>query len=222
MTDASALILLSKGVLLGLGAAVPIGPVNVDIARRTLRQGFTFGVAIGSGAVTVDVIYAIVASIGWAPLIGHAWVTYTLGSAGVLLLLYLSAMCFKGIVQAARSSDRFADTETDTREGPSIRTTYATGLLMTFFNPMTLAFWFVVLPALAAKLTERPAHELPFLCAGVFIGAWGWCLAFAGALAALGRFRRELWTLAADAVGGIVLLGFGVVAAAGLIRPLLP
>ena len=26
-----------KGVILGLGAAVPIGPVNVEIARRTLR-----------------------------------------------------------------------------------------------------------------------------------------------------------------------------------------
>jgi hypothetical protein len=71
------------------------------------------------------------------------------------------------------------------------------------------------------KLTERPRHDLPFLCAGVFIGAWGWAVCFSGALALLGRFRRELWALAADAVGGIVLLGFAVVAAVKLIRPLL-
>ena len=32
-------ILLGNGLLLGLGAAAPIGPVNVEIARRTLRHG---------------------------------------------------------------------------------------------------------------------------------------------------------------------------------------
>ena len=35
--------LIAKGIALGLGAAVPIGPVNVQIARRTLRGGFGAG-----------------------------------------------------------------------------------------------------------------------------------------------------------------------------------
>ena len=30
---------LLRGILLGLGAAVPIGPVNVEIARRALAAG---------------------------------------------------------------------------------------------------------------------------------------------------------------------------------------
>lgn len=229
MPTVSAITLLAKGTLLGLGAAVPIGPVNVEIARRTLRQGFVFGLAIGSGAVTVDVVYAIVASVGWAPLIGHAWVTYLLGTAGVLLLLYLAAICFRGVFAAMRATgagDRFGgvrfggDGAAAIGAGPSIRSTYVTGLLMTFFNPMTLAFWFVVLPAMAMKLTDDPRHDLPFLCAGVFIGAWGWCFCFAGALSILGRFRRDLWAVVADAVGGVVLLGFAVVAAARMIAPL--
>ena len=36
---------IANGVLIGLGAAVPIGPVNVEIARRTLRSGWAAGVA---------------------------------------------------------------------------------------------------------------------------------------------------------------------------------
>ena len=225
MTGVVALIL--KGLALGLGAAVPIGPVNVEIARRTLRQGFRYGVAIGAGAVTVDVTYAIVASVGWAPLIGKGWIETILGMAGVMLLLYLAGMCFRGVGQAIRARG-VGDGEAEERSAvrtlqaaPRLTSTYLTGLLMTFFNPMTLAFWFVVLPALAAKLTDRPRHDLPFLCFGVFLGAFGWAVSFAAVLAILGRFRRDLWALAADAVGGLVLLAFALLAAKHLIQPLL-
>ena len=51
--------LFARGVIFGLGAAVPIGPVNVEIARRTLRAGFRSGFFLGCGAVTIDVTYAI-------------------------------------------------------------------------------------------------------------------------------------------------------------------
>src|SRR6187551_2601489 len=56
--------MFAKGVLLGLGAAVPIGPVNVQIARQALRNGFGAGFALGCGAVTVDVFYAALTSVG--------------------------------------------------------------------------------------------------------------------------------------------------------------
>ena len=41
---------LSRGILLGWGVAVPLGPVNVEIARRTLRGGFRAGFFLGMGA----------------------------------------------------------------------------------------------------------------------------------------------------------------------------
>jgi threonine/homoserine/homoserine lactone efflux protein len=227
------LVILLKGILLGLGAAVPIGPVNVEIARRTLRQGFRFGVALGAGAVTVDMTYAVVASVGWAPLIGNRWVVNVLGTAGILLLLYLAAMCFRGVGDAVRPWSAIpSDAAPEPNPGPgavspeasvipggpSARSTYLTGLLMTFFNPMTLAFWFVVLPGLAARLTDHPPRDLPLLCAGVFLGAFSWVLTFSGALAVAGRFKRGLWITLADAVGGVVLLGFAVAAAVRLLR----
>ena len=41
----------ARGILLGWGVAVPLGPVNVEIARRTLRRGFRAGFFLGMGAV---------------------------------------------------------------------------------------------------------------------------------------------------------------------------
>ncbi|HEY2589318.1 MAG TPA: hypothetical protein VGI81_26470, partial [Tepidisphaeraceae bacterium] len=60
---AASIRLIGRGIALGIGAAVPIGPVNVEIARRTFRGGFPAGFALGCGAVTVDVSYAILSSL---------------------------------------------------------------------------------------------------------------------------------------------------------------
>jgi threonine/homoserine/homoserine lactone efflux protein len=188
-------------------------------------------VAIGGGAASVDMTYAVTAALGWRPLIDRPGVSTALTVAGVALLLYLAGLCFRGVWQAVQSrrggagpevADRFAPDASDgatAASGAGLRATYVTGLLMTFFNPMTLAFWFVVLPGMAANLTEQPRRDLPLLCAGVFVGAFGWAVSFSAVLALLGRFKRNLWALAADAVGGVMLLGFAAVAAGRLVRP---
>src|SRR3982751_3055872 len=78
-----------KGILLGRGAAVPIGPVNVQIARRTLRDGFARGVALGAGAVTVDVTYAILSTLGFQSMGDRPAVVIVLTLAGAFLLGFL-------------------------------------------------------------------------------------------------------------------------------------
>lgn len=229
MMGAVTFALVIKGIILGLGAAVPIGPVNVEIARRTLKRGWGHGVGVGGGASSVDVIYAIVASLGWAPLIGNPTLVYILGTAGVVFLLYLAAMCFRGVIQSLRpapalegNGDNPAPAVPAEIAGndSGVISSYLTGLFMNFLNPMILAFWFVVLPALAAKLTEDPRRELPWMCLGVFLGTMGWVLSFSSVVAVLGRFKRGLWVTLTDAVGGVVLLGFALAAAVRLVRPL--
>ncbi|MGH7180233.1 MAG: LysE family transporter, partial [Tepidisphaeraceae bacterium] len=83
--------------------------------------------------------------------------------------------------------------------------------MMTGLSPMTLAFWFVVLPKWAGEFTKRPAHDLPIIVLGVFIATIGWVIFFAGLLSLAGRRRRRWWLVAADEVGGVMLLGFAVV-----------
>src|SRR5689334_18217860 len=123
------LSLIIKGLLLGLGAAVPIGPINVEIARRTLRAGFRAGVAIGAGAVTVDMTYAIVASLGMRPLLTFKPLAYTITIAGIALLTFLG---LASIAAARRAATH--DPLTDAGSVPSVRRGYITGLFMTALN----------------------------------------------------------------------------------------
>src|SRR5579862_1875601 len=77
---------------LGLGAAAPIGPVNVEIARRTLRGGFWPGLTLGAGAVTVDCLYSLLSSQSLGPIVNRPAVKWTFAIAGFILLVYLGAM----------------------------------------------------------------------------------------------------------------------------------
>src|ERR1700722_12059544 len=86
---------LFKGVALGIGAAVPIGPVNVEIARRVLRGGFRRGFALGCGAVTVDVTYAVVSSLGLGRLLDRHGIAIPLGFFGSALLVFLGVLSLR-------------------------------------------------------------------------------------------------------------------------------
>jgi len=214
--------LLAKGIALGLGAAVPIGPVNVQIARRALRGGFWQGFALGCGAVTADVTYAALTSLGVRRVFELKVVEWTVRVGGVLLLTYLGVLCLRGEREAWRCDLIAGGANSSSGAHRSAhRSAYLTGLAMTLFNPMTLAFWFVAVPALVGSVADDLARELPFVGAGVFIGTLAWVVCFSGTLAAAGRFRRNWWLAAADAAGGATLLVFAAAALLSSIRSLL-
>ncbi|HEX5870326.1 MAG TPA: LysE family transporter [Longimicrobium sp.] len=210
---------MAKGVLLGLGAAVPIGPVNVQIARLALRHGFVPAFCLGCGAVTVDVSYAVLAAVGVERILRSNAIDVALRLSGAVLLAYLGAMCLRSEREAWRSDPIGAGK--DLQPTRTAGRSYVVGLLMTLLNPMTLAFWFVAVPALAGPVGAGERRNLPLVCSGVFAGTVTWVVVFAGVLALAGRLRRNWWLAAADAAGGAAMLVFAVVALLSSLRPFL-
>jgi L-lysine exporter family protein LysE/ArgO len=195
--------LIVEGLALGLGAAVPIGPVNVEIARRVLRNGFRNGFALGCGAVTVDVTYAILSSLGLWPVLGRLMLVVPIEILGLALLVFLGVMSIRSAGRTMRDDVLIGQPQIG-----SIHGAYLTGLLMTLLNPLTLAFWFVAVPGAVGSITHDPSKDLPVICAGVFVGTIAWVLFFCTLLTVLGRWRKPWWLAAADLIGGLMLLGF--------------
>lgn len=205
--------LLIQGIGLGLAAAAPIGPVNVEIARRAIRRGFGAGASVGMGAVSVDVAYVAASAFLFAGANrsgfgNHPWVQWPLTLAAVGVLGFLGVMSLRGARQASRE-DLF---ETNPAPAVSFRAGYLTGVLMTALNPFTLAYWFVVLPEVSGNISEQPVKDLPIICSGVLFGTSAWVVFFAGLLGWAGRFARQRLAVAADVAGGILLLGFAALA----------
>jgi threonine/homoserine/homoserine lactone efflux protein len=193
--------MLWKGILLGLGAAAPIGPVNVEIARRSLRGGFSSGFLIGCGAVTVDATYVIFAALSIRLFLDRPSMVLLIGLAGATLLAYLGVNCLLGAARLLRS-DLPVSVPLD-----APKRNYLTGLAMTATNPMTLAFWFVVIPAIG-PISSQPGRDLPWVCAGVCIGALSWVCFFASLTSLAGRIAKQTTMVIADLLGGLMLLGF--------------
>ncbi len=196
--------MILQGMLLGIGAAAPIGPVNVEIARRTLQGGFRSGFALGCGAVTVDVGYAILVSLSIRPAMSFPILIAIVGVLGAALMCYLG-------VSSLRHAMANKFTETSTASTVSSTRNYVTGLLLTSLNPMTLAFWFIAVPATVTRMAPAPTGDLPLVCFGVFVAALSWVCLFAGMMSMAGAHSKFRWMKAADLIGGVLLLAFGAV-----------
>ena len=58
------LALILKGVLIGIIASAPMGPVGVLCIQRTLNKGRWYGFVTGIGAAVSDIIYALLSGLG--------------------------------------------------------------------------------------------------------------------------------------------------------------
>ena len=63
LSQISTLEIIVKGVLIGLVASAPMGPVGVLCVQRTLNKGRVYGLVTGTGAAFSDIIYALITGI---------------------------------------------------------------------------------------------------------------------------------------------------------------
>ena len=53
-----------KGIIVGLGASIPLGPIGILCIQRTLSKGRWSGFAPGMGAAIADIIFSAIALLG--------------------------------------------------------------------------------------------------------------------------------------------------------------
>lgn len=122
-----------QGFLLGLGAAVPLGPINVIIMNQALKN-YKYGVAVGFGALSADIIYLTIILGGAISFIDNTFFQNSLGVLGSFFLVYIAIVIFK---------NRYNELSSDVKkvETKSIFKIYSHGFILTLLNPYTIAFW---------------------------------------------------------------------------------
>lgn len=84
------LALFSKGFLMGLAIAAPVGPISVLCIQRSLHNGFKVGLMTGLGAALADGTYGLIAGFGLTAistlLIAHQFWNQLIG--GIFLLYF--------------------------------------------------------------------------------------------------------------------------------------
>lgn len=204
MTESQSGLLLG-GVILGLSVAAPIGPVNIAMIQRGLKEGFGGALLLGAGSTTADLIYILLAYAGADPLSHQPWARVALFAGGAVVMGWLGYQAIRAAVAPPRAED-----EGD-RAAPERRTSaFVSGFCITIVNPMTIAFWLGILSAsLASRSKASLGLELLYI-ASLLAGCLLWILGLASALHFGRRVARGPVLKVISALAGLVLIGFGV------------
>lgn len=194
--------LFSKGALLGLALAAPLGPIGALCINRSLSRGFIAGVAGGLGTALADAAYAGFAAFGFVAFAATlALVAKPVAIIGGLFLLWLGFRFLR-----SGSSEQAAPPSSG-----DLTKTIATTFLLTISNPTTIITVIALFAGLglAGALDRTSALAL---VAGVFAGSMAWWIVLSAGVTLARRKLPKSFSTWVNRGSGVTIAGFGLVA----------
>lgn len=157
-----------KGIIIGIIASAPMGPVGILCVQRTLNKGRWYGFVTGVGASLSDIIYALITGLGMSfvmDLVNNSQNKFLLQISGSVLLL-----CF-GIY-----SFRSNPTKNIHMSGKSKGTLIHNGVtafLVTLSNPLIIFLFMASFAQFAFVIPNHPLEMILGYC-GIVGGALMW------------------------------------------------
>ncbi|MCV6612054.1 MAG: LysE family translocator [Amphritea sp.] len=191
------LFLLAKASVIGLSIAAPVGPIGLLCMQRTLNGGAQKGLATGLGAAFADAVYGAIGAFGLAAL------THFLTALAVPLAVAGGVFLILMGVQLLRHAPG-QSVAAGGHSGGTFRA-FASALILTLANPMTIVSFVAVFSALsgALQLTQQTALTM---ISGVFLGSALWWVFLVTTVALIRhRISAHLMVRINQAAGGLLL-----------------
>jgi threonine/homoserine/homoserine lactone efflux protein len=195
------IVTLIKGILIGLMASIPLGPIGILCIQRTLSRGRLSGFVSGLGAATVDTIFAAIAGFGFVIIIDfiedRSIILQFVG--GIIVVLLGIRIFFSHPRKEIRDSSQ-----------STLMKDYITSFLLTLYNPLAI-FVFLGIFAGFGLLGNDKGHFFSFiLIGGIFAGASLWWITLASLV---GYYRKNFGLrniLRLNRIAGVLLTLFGL------------
>lgn len=120
--------------IMGFLAAIPAGPVQIEVARRAINGHLKSSFMVVLGAFTVDVLYGVIAFFGIAPILNKEIVMAAFWLIGGIFLLTVSYIIIRN-----KSKKRFIEVSSN----HIINHTWGflSGFTLSAVNPMLIFWW---------------------------------------------------------------------------------
>ncbi|HEY1354446.1 MAG TPA: LysE family transporter [Ktedonobacteraceae bacterium] len=191
-----------RGFVSGFSIAAVVGPIGILCIQRTLHRGFLYGLLTGLGAATADGIYGGIAVSGltiiWTLLFHQQnWIRLS----GGLLLAYLGIKVWltRPVEQATRTGES------------SFPAAYASTLLLTLTNPLTILSFATALAGLGAGTISQSGLSAILVTAGVFCGSCTWWLLLSAGVSLLRGRITARWPVRINRLAGSALMLFAII-----------
>jgi threonine/homoserine/homoserine lactone efflux protein len=192
--------LIFKGMLIGIIASAPMGPIGVLCVQRTLNKGRWPGFATGVGAALSDIIYAILTGMGISfvqDFISQGNTSYMLKVGGSIILLLFGIYCF-------RSKPR--QVHLINKRNTSIFYNAHTAFWVTFANPLIVLLFIASMAQLSFVVPNHPL-EMSIGYLSIFAGALMWWFGLTWLIDKIrGRFTDDGVQMINKVIGTIVII----------------
>jgi len=170
--EISIIDLTVKGLLVGVLASAPMGPVGVLCIQRTLNKGRWYGFVTGLGAALSDIIYAVITGVGMSfviEFIEQPRTMYVLQLVGSVLLFGFGWYTFHTKPQLRPTS----------KNKGTLHRNFATGFLVTLSNPLIIFLFIALFARFTFVVPEHVGHQILGYIS-IFLGAmlWWWGLTY--------------------------------------------
>ncbi len=160
--------LMVRGLVVGVVASAPMGPVGVLSVRRTLNKGRWYGFVTGLGAAVSDIIYALITGLGMSFVMDFVANPRTMR----WLQLVSSVVLFAFGYHTCRTNPQSKMRPSSNERGTLVRNAF-TGFVITVSNPL-IVFLFLVLFARFNFVVPGHPFEQTVGYASLFAGSVLW------------------------------------------------
>jgi threonine/homoserine/homoserine lactone efflux protein len=196
-----------RGFVLGFTIAAAVGPISLLVIRRTVAQGWLYGLVSGLGVATADATYGAIAAFGLSAitdtLVNARWV---LGLAGGIFLLWMAW-------QTIRSTPTEAASVTTRRRG--YVGAYLSILGLTMANPMTILSFGALFAGLG--VTSGETGDAALVVLGVLLGSTAWWVVLTTVIGTLRTRVTPVWIHRINLASGVVIGVFAIVSIASVV-----
>ncbi len=203
--------LVFKGILIGMLASAPMGPVGVLCVQRTLNKGRWYGFVTGVGAAVSDIIYAAITGLGMSfvmDLVTNERNKFWLQIAGSLVLLAFGIYCWK--------SNPTKRMHVSGKQKGSLVYNGVTAFWVTFFNPLIIFLFMAVFAQLAFVVPNHPV-EMSVGYLSIVAGALLWWFGLTWLIDKIrGKFDTNGIVIINKVIGSVVII-FSVIVLLGTV-----
>lgn len=198
------LLLFIKGIAIGLGVAIPIGPVGILCIDRTLAHGRAAGIATGIGAAMADGVYGAIAAFSVTFVTNHLipyqhWIR----GGGSIFLIYLGLKIFREIPKRKHPHAKKRELMAD----------FISTFFLTFTNPMTIISFLTIFAAMGLKNLSQDIISGSAVVGGIAAGSIVWWMLI---VIISHRFEKKM-TLQklknVNRITGMIVVAFGIIMA---------
>ena len=210
---ATVLVLMLKGILLGLTVSMPLGPIGIILINRTIKRGMLSGFFSGLGLATADTLLALLAGVGFTVIISFI-------NKERFIISIIAGLIIIGVGLKVFLSNPVKDIRNREKTDKSLWRDYYSVFVLSISNPYTIFIYVAFFSGIQINGNVKPEMVPFFLVPGVLIGTIGWWFFLSYFVSRFKKKIRLRLIVRLTKIAGIIILIIGIIVLLSVFTPL--